>query len=67
MVNKVPILELQLNKDLGQRLNRTPLTYDEDTQVYFLNIALEEEVPMGPIPPELVAATALGRTRNLAF
>jgi SOS-response transcriptional repressor LexA len=67
MANKYPIPEQQLNKDLGQKLNWTPLAYDEDTQEYFLNIAMEEEVPMGPIPPELVAATALRLTRNLAF
>ena len=67
MANQYPIPEQQLNKGLGQKLNWTPLAYDEDTQEYFLNIALEEEVPMGPIPPELVAATALRLTRNLAF
>ena len=48
-------------------LNWTPLAYDDDNQEYFLNIAMEEEVPIGPIPPGLVAATVLRLTRNLAF
>lgn len=67
MANQYPIPEQHLNKELGQKFNWTPLAYDEDNQEYFLRLAHEEEVPMGPIPPELVAATALRLTRNLAF
>jgi SOS-response transcriptional repressor LexA len=67
MANQYPIPENQLNKDLGQKLNWAPLAYDDDTEDYFLNLAQEEDVPLGPIPPELVAATVLRLTRTLAF
>jgi hypothetical protein len=65
--NPYPIPENLLNNDLGQKLNWTPLAYDEDTEEYFLKIAQEEDVPAGPIPPELVAATVLRLSRALAF
>ncbi|MCK4975670.1 MAG: hypothetical protein KAS36_01920 [Anaerolineales bacterium] len=52
MANQYPIPENQLNKDLGQKLNWTPLAYNEDTEDYFLKIAQEEDVPEAPIPPE---------------
>ena len=67
MANPYPISEKLINKDLGQKLNWTPLAYDEYTEEYFLDIAAEEEVPLGPIPPELVAATVLRLSRTLAF
>jgi SOS-response transcriptional repressor LexA len=67
MANPYPIPEEQINKDLGQKFNWAPLAYDEETEEYYLKIAVEEEVPMGPIPPDLVAATVLRLTRNLAF
>ena len=67
MSNPYPIPEKLLNKDLGQKLNWTPLAYDEDTEEYFLDLAQEEGVPAGPIPPELVAATVLRLSRALAF
>jgi SOS-response transcriptional repressor LexA len=67
MANPYPIPEEQINEDLGQKLNWAPLAYDEETEEYYLTIAVEEEVPMGPIPPELVAATVLRLSRRLAF
>ena len=67
MARQYPIPENLLNKDLGQKLNWTPLAYDEDTEEYFLDLAQEEDVPEGPIPPELVAATVLRLSRSLAF
>jgi hypothetical protein len=65
--NPYPIPENLLNKDLGQKLNWTPLAYDEDTEEYFLDLAQEEDVPAGPIPPDLVVATVLRLIRSLAF
>jgi hypothetical protein len=67
MANQYPISEKLLNKDLGQKLNWAPLAYSDNTEDYFLKIAQEENVPSGPIPPELVAATVLRLTRVLAF
>ena len=67
MASQYPIPEDLLNKDLGQKLNWTPLAYDEDTEEYFLDLTQEEDVPEGPIPPELVAATVLRLSRALAF
>jgi SOS-response transcriptional repressor LexA len=67
MARQYPIPEKLLDKDLGQKLNWTPLVYDEDTEEYFLKIAQEENVPAGPIPPELVIATVLRLSRALAF
>jgi SOS-response transcriptional repressor LexA len=67
MANQYPIPEQLLNKDLGQKLNWVPLAYDEEIEGYLLDIAKEEDVPMGPIPPELVLATALRMVRILAF
>jgi SOS-response transcriptional repressor LexA len=67
MASQYPIPEKLLNKDLGQKLNWTPLAYDEDTEDYFLDLAQEEDVPAGPIPPELIAATVLRLSRSLAY
>ena len=67
MANPYPIPEKLINKDLGQKLNWTPLAYDEETEGYFLEIAQDNEVPAGPIPPELVAATVLRLSRALSF
>jgi SOS-response transcriptional repressor LexA len=67
VANPYPIPENLLNKDLGQKLNWTPLTYDEDSEEYFLDLTQEEDVPAGPIPPELVVATVLRLSRALAF
>jgi SOS-response transcriptional repressor LexA len=67
MASQYPIPEKLLDKDLGQELNWTPLAYDEDTEDYFLKVAQEEDLPLGPIPPELVAATVLRLTRPLAY
>lgn len=67
MANPYPITENLLDKDLEQKLNWTPLAYDEETEDYFLELAQEEEVPAGPIPPELVVATVLRLSRALAF
>ena len=67
MASQYPIPEKLLDKDLGQKLNWTPLAYDEDTEEYFLDLAQEEDVPTGPIPPELVVATVLRLSRALAF
>jgi len=67
MARQYPIPEDLLNKDLGQKLNWTPLAYDDDTVEYFLDLAEKEGVPAEPIPPELVAATVLRLSRALAF
>ena len=67
VANSYPIPEDLIDKELGQKLNWTPLAYDEDTEEYFLDLAEKEGVPAGPIPPELVAATVLRLSRALAF
>ena len=67
VANQYPIPEDLLNKDLQQRLNWTPLAYNEETADYFLNLAEEERMPMQAIPPELVIATMLRLSRRLAF
>jgi SOS-response transcriptional repressor LexA len=67
MASQYPIPEKLLNKDLGQKLNWTPLAYDEYTEEYYLEIAAKAEVPLGPLPPELVVATVLRLSRTLAF
>jgi hypothetical protein len=67
MAQEYPIPENLSNEELDQDLNWYPLAHDDDTNEYFLQIAKEQEMPIGPIPPDWVVATALRLTRALAF
>lgn len=62
-----PIPENLKKKDLEQWLNWIPLAYDDDTSDYFQELADREGLPMVPIPPDFVVATALRLTRTLAY
>ena len=53
--------------ELKQKLNWTPLAYDEDTHEYFMQVAYEQSWALKPISPDLVLATALRLVRQLAF
>ena len=66
--NPYPIPEDLIDKELGQKLNWAPIAYDDDTtKEYFQNLAEELGTPQIAIPPELVAATVLRLSRNLAY
>jgi SOS-response transcriptional repressor LexA len=67
MAQEYPIPEELTKEELGQKLNWYPLAHDEDTDAYFLQIVEEQEMPIGPIPPDWVVATALRLIRALAF
>jgi len=64
--NKYPIPE-DLLESMGQRFHWTPLSYNDDTEEYFLTEAEKDNVPLKPIPPDFVVATVLRLSRNLAF
>ena len=66
--NPYPIPEDLIDKDLGQKLNWTPIAYeDETTKDYYLNLAEKLGTPQVAIPPEFVVATVLRLSRNFAF
>lgn len=67
MSNQYPIPERWVNKALGQKLNWAPLAYDDGTADYFFDVAEKEDVPIAPIPPDLVLATALRLSRLLTM
>jgi hypothetical protein len=62
-----PIPNDLINPDLGQRLNWYPLAYDDTTHDFFAKIAEEQKWPVGPLPDNLIIATALRLTRQLAW
>lgn len=62
-----PIPENLTDPELEQKLNWYPLAYDDTTQELFEAIARDENYPIGPIPQNLILATALRLTRALAF
>jgi SOS-response transcriptional repressor LexA len=66
--NPYPRPETTINKEYGQKLNWVPIGYDqEDTEEYYVEIGRKLGTPMFALPPELVVATVLRLTRNLAF
>ena len=65
--NQYPIPEKLLDPLLGQRLNWSPLAYGKETEVFFMEQAEKENVPLRAIPPELILGTVLRLTRHLAF
>ena len=67
MASEYPIPE-ELEKDSSEKLlNWYPIAYDEDTHDYFMALADEENLPLAPISPEMVAATAIRLSRQLSF
>jgi hypothetical protein len=67
MAMDYPIPEALTNEKLEQKLHWYPLAHDEETEDYFLQIAEEQNAPIGPLPPDWVVGTALRLTRPLAF
>lgn len=67
MASDYPIPEELSNTEREQLLNWHPLAYDESTENYFLELAEVEEIRRGPIPSEVVAATAIRLSRQLAI
>jgi hypothetical protein len=67
MAQDYPIPEELSDDELGQRLNWCPLAHNEDSDAFFLQVAEEQEMPIGPLPPDWVVATALRLIRALAF
>jgi SOS-response transcriptional repressor LexA len=67
MAQGYPIPEPLTDPSLGQQLHWYPLAYDDETEAFFLQVAEEEAVPIGPLPPDWIVATALRLTRPLAF
>jgi len=65
--NQYPIPTDFIDKELGKKYHWVPLSHNNDTENYLRQIADETDMPMGPIPLELVVATVLRLTRNLAF
>jgi SOS-response transcriptional repressor LexA len=67
VAQQYPIPEKLGNPNIKQKLNWTPLTYDEANHEYFIQIAEEQHWPMEAISPDFVVATALRLIRTLAF
>lgn len=67
MAQDYPIPKEQSSTNRRQLLNWHPFAFDEITEDYFLGVAEEEKIRIGPIPPELIAATAVRLSRQLAF
>ena len=65
--NKYPIPEELQDTSYGQRLNWTPISFNEETEDYLLEESEKGAVPLQPIPPEFVVATVLRLIRPLAF
>ena len=62
-----PIPEDIIDQELGQRLHWSPLGFTEDTEEYFSRVADETGVPLRAAPQEVIMATVLRLSRNLAF
>jgi len=55
-----------IDKEMGKKYNWVPLAHTEETKKYLQQLADETNIPMGPIPSEIVVATVLRLSRNLA-
>lgn len=62
-----PIPDDLIKDGVEQKLHWAPLAWDESTHDYFMGIVEEQNVPLGPIPPEYILGTALRLSRALAF
>ena len=68
MVQQYQIPEEQFEDERGHMLIWHPLAYDDETRDYFDTFKIEGlELPVKPLPPEFVVATALRLIRALAF
>lgn len=67
MAMEYPIPEELVREDVEQLIIFFPLAYDETTQDYFMGIAEEMGFTPSLMLPELVLATALRLSRQLAF
>jgi SOS-response transcriptional repressor LexA len=67
VANDFPLPEIMIDKELGQKLYWSPIAFSEDTKDYYFDLMEKANVPLGPIPPELIMATVLRLSRNLAF
>lgn len=65
--NPYPIPTDLIDQELGKKYNWVPLAHTDETEAYLMRLTEETDMPMGPIPPELVVATVLRLTRNIAF
>jgi SOS-response transcriptional repressor LexA len=65
--NPYPIPNDLIDSELGKKLNWYPIAYSEVTEDYLQKQAKNSKTPMEPIPPDLVLATVLRLTRNLAW
>ncbi len=65
--NQYPAPNDLIDEELGKKFNWAPLAYNDETEDRFVQLAEETNMPMGPIPPELIVAMVLRLTRNLAY
>lgn len=62
-----PIPQKLKNQGFQHKLNWIPLAYSEKNEDYYFKVIEEQKWKIGPISPELIAATAIRLVRQLAF
>jgi len=67
VAQQYPIPEKLVNPNIAQKLNWTPLAYDDASHEYFIRIAEEEHWSIEAISSDLIVATALRMIRTLAY
>jgi len=67
VASKYPLPEIMIDEELGQKLYWSPIGYTEENLEYYLEALEKANVPLGPIPPDYIVATALRLIRNLAL
>lgn len=66
--NTYPMPENMIDPELGKKFNWAPLAFDNDsTKTHFQDLAQELGMPQLAASPDIVVATVLRLSRNLAF